>query len=197
MKYILTLLALTLLSAVSSPAQVSCSAKIPAETCKVVTEAFALLDHQIVPGTSYPVEVLAPNEYKQRMAAFDEDDTKHISEIGRVCDGKDNLNTERCQVFLNTFFTNVLGMGHSRLFWNAFDRNVAFVRDTPNSRSPDRIVLSTDSIDEHKEVCEKDNKGQSLCKIVIVHDQVSIDGVYITLRFIIGFICGIQSTLLS
>jgi hypothetical protein len=189
MKFILTFSALTLLFAASSSAQVSCSAKVPAETCKMVADAFEF--H--LP----PVEVVTPDEFKQRMAAFDEDEGKNAREVDLACTGKDNFKTERCQILLNTFFTNVIGMGHSRLFLNTFNRNVAFVRDTPKSRSPDRIVLSTDGIDEYKETCEKDDKGQTQCKLLIVHGQVSHDRLYSVLTFIIGFINGIQSTLLS
>jgi hypothetical protein len=197
MKPALAFLAFTLLFASTSHAQISCSAKVPAETCQSVNDAFGMLDHQIVPGRSYPVEVLTPDEYKQRVAAFNADDTEHMTEIGKACEGKGNLNTDRCQLFLNTFFTNVLGMGHSRLFWNTFTADVAFVRDTPKSRSPDRIVLSTDSIDERKQEWVKDEKGQSKLKMSIVHGRVSIDGVHSTLHFIIGFITGAESTLLS
>jgi hypothetical protein len=197
MKSALAFLALMPLFAVTSSAQIGCSAKVPPETCQSITDAFGILDHHIVPGKSYPVEVVTPDEYKQRIAAFNADDAEHMSEVGRACEGKGNLNTERCQVFLNTFFTNVLGMGRSRLFWNTFDADVAFVRDTPNSRSPDRIVLSTNSVDEQKQELVKDEKGQSRLKVSIAHGQVSIDRVYTTLHFIIGFISGIESTLLS
>jgi hypothetical protein len=169
----------TLVLASSVFAQTSCSAKVTKEYCETISDAMKVLDHGVMPGTAFPVEVLTTSEFQKRLddyAARDEATEKQ--EIFPACNEAKNYNGEHCQLALKHYFTKVIGGpgAHTRVMFNNFTRGIAFLRDTPSSHGPDRILVSVEAV-------SKDG-------------ELDVSRLYSSVHFICGFIEGVFSQFL-
>jgi hypothetical protein len=184
----LKLVLFTLLFPVVGQAQTSCSADVPKEICKVVTTAMFPLDHQILKGTSIPVELVTADEYQKRFNAYQEEGNKNDKEIiFPICD-KDGMNTPRCVAVREKYFAGmpVVGYTHSRVMLNHLFEGVTFLRDRPVSTHPDRILLSTEACLGLGKQLPPDKNGI----VRFAPGDFEVEATFRTATFIIGFIAG-------
>jgi hypothetical protein len=176
-------------------AQVTCSALVPARTCKVVS---LLANDSLSRLLKSPVsmEVLSPNEYGKRKAEIrNEDDSTGRFLCDRSVPNPPCPQTQKLQEFYMTWTDNMM-----------------FTRDRDSQSSfPSKIIVSTDEF-EHvlfdKADCpcidtkEKDGKDTLTNKygVVVIKDGVyvldgklSIDKVNEAMCFIEGYFNGLLS----
>jgi hypothetical protein len=180
-------------------AQVSCSALVPARTCKIVSQLANDSLNRLL-KSPVPMEVLNPDEYGKRKAMIKKQD----DDTGRImCDP--SVPDPPCPI------THKL-----QEFYNTWTDNVMFTRERDSQSSfPTKIIVSTDEFehvlfDEKDCPCldtkEKDGKDTVTNKrgVVVIKDGVSvldgklsIDKISETICFIEGYFNGLISMSLS
>lgn len=176
----------------ASKAQVSCSARVPASTCKMVS---ALANDSLNHLLKYPVsmEVLTPDEYSKRKGAIRKEDDS----TGRImCDPSvpdpPCPHTQKLQEFYMTWTDDIM-----------------FTRERDSQSSfPSKIIVSTDAfehmVSNNKDcpcVVTKDKDGKDtvtnkygvVIKVLVLEGKPSIDKISEIVTFIEGFFSGLVS----
>lgn len=124
----------------SAVAQVSCSSDIQTTMCKEVSKFLnPMLDHSLVKYKAIPLELVGAVEYKKRLNDFARDERRGDEVCAHATGGVSAIAACLGRTF---------SMNSPHSLGNSPSEDITFVRDSPTTTLPDRVLISSEAFEE-------------------------------------------------